>query len=160
MASARDARWVHTGHNRNITISASDRRRAFPETRPNTAPPQRTEQEERDLERLRNRINTQEAVERSETALAQALRSTEAAILRAYTEFTSLYAQLRGHMLDLALAYENLEIVRIHYSLGQATQMAVDEAYMAVFRVEQSIERVINQKWLLAFRLENPSLLA
>ena len=158
--NAEDARWAYTGNRREIRITDADRRRAYPttsRTQGNTI--NRTEAQEAEILRLRNRIELQENVERAEVELSQAIRSVEADIIRAYTEFTGLEAQMEGLNRNLVIARAELETVRINYNLGLTTQIALDEAELSILEIEQSITRLYNQMWQLAFRLENPDLL-
>jgi len=60
--------------------------------------------------------------------------------------------------LELTQAQSRLEVALHNLDLGRITYHEVEQARFAIFVVEQRIESVHNEKWLLAFLLENPSL--
>ena len=146
--SARAERRAYTGNDRDINISASDRRRAM----------EAAGRDERVMV-IRNRIALQEAVERADTALDQAVRSMEFALRQAYNELAALKIQLETAYRELALAKSTLNVSLASFSVGRITQFEVDQAELAVVRAKQSIESLYYQLWVLAFGLLNPELL-
>jgi outer membrane protein TolC len=83
----------------------------------------------------------------------------EAAMRRAYNDLTNLQTQRESQLLEVARAQQALEVAQTNLALGRITRHDVTQAELAVFVAEQAIESTLNQQWLLAFRLQNPSLL-
>ncbi|MCL1877469.1 MAG: TolC family protein [Defluviitaleaceae bacterium] len=158
---AREARWVYTGHNREIRVSDGERRRAFDTTRVRSDNLWRTylTEAEQEIMAIRNRVALQEAVERAESSHDQTVRTTQAAILRGYTEFEGLIARYEALYADADHAAAEIESAVTGYELGQTTSFDIEQARMELLRIELEKESVRNQKWILMFRLENPSLL-
>ncbi|MCL2356867.1 MAG: hypothetical protein FWC70_06895 [Defluviitaleaceae bacterium] len=158
---ARGARWVYTGNHRDITISANDRARAHD---PNFRSDrdiwrlELTRDEEQVLE-IRDRIMLQESAERAAVSHEQTIRATEATILRGYRELETLIAQYENLHSDTYHAMLDLNAALTGYALGQVTALEVEQARMGLFQIESQKESILNQKWVLAFRLENPVLL-
>ena len=146
--SARAERRAFTGHNRDITISESDRRRAM----------EAAVNDER-VRDIRTRIALQEAVERSESAYDQAVRQMEFALRQAFNELAALNSQLETAYLELALADSTLNVSLASLSIGRITQSEASQAELAVASALQNIESIYNQLWILAFGLRNPELL-
>ena len=146
--SARAERRAFTGHNRDITISESDRRRAMEAAVNN----------ERVID-IRTRIALQEAVERSDIAYDQAVRSMEFALRQAFNELAALNLQLETAYRELALAESTLNISLASLSVGRITQFEADQAELAVASARQNIESIYSQLWILAFGLRNPEVL-
>ena len=146
--SARADRRAYTGNNRDITISASDRRRAM----------EAAVNDER-VSTIRNRITLQEAVERADLAYKQALRSMEFTLRQAFDELESLNSQLETAYRELDLAESTLSISLASLSVGRITQFEASQAELAVANARQSIESIYNQLWILAFGLRNPEVL-
>ena len=161
VVSAEDARWVLTGERRDINVTDANRRRVFDADRDRGRNLWRTYQttDEEEIEELRERIVAQEAVERARTAETQTIRAAEAAITRAYTELHNLATQQETLLADLARAKADYEIIQTNLELGLITRFDAEQARMAIFRIEQDLERLEIQKWMQAFRWENPSLL-
>ncbi|MCL2377440.1 MAG: hypothetical protein FWC76_08630, partial [Defluviitaleaceae bacterium] len=149
VASAIGARRVYTNSNAEINITDNDRHRAL-----TTAAASHNT-----IASLRNRIALQDTVDRARTGLEQAERNMSAAIHRAHTNYTGLVAQEASLQRDLTQAQAALEAVVINFELGYATQLEVDRANLAILAIQQDIERVLNDMWIQAFILENPSLL-
>jgi len=157
---ATDARWVNSGNRTNTVISERDRQRALNPNRV-TQDLWRTEltDEDEEIQKIRTRIALQEAVERAETNHEQTIRQMEATLLRAYSELEALHAQYEAKHQDHARALENLEVALTNFGLGLITQFEIEQARAAVFSAELEKEGILNQKWALSFRLENPALL-
>lgn len=83
----------------------------------------------------------------------------EAAILCGYTGFITLVAQYEAIHMETERALENLEVAQTNYELGFVTQFEIEQVYLAVYSAQHEKESILNQKWILAFRLEHPSLL-
>jgi len=147
--SAMGARRAYTGNDRDINISANDRQRAV----------NNVATDNNNIAAIRNRIGLQDAVERAELGLEQAMRTMEANLHRAYANFEGLAAHETTLRRELAQAQAVLEAATVSFELGHITRLDVDEVQLAILLIEQDIERILNQKWVLAFMLENPSLL-
>ena len=147
--SAMGARRAYTGNDRNINISENDRQRAIGSAA----------NDNNNIAAIRNRIALQDAVERAELELAQTLRTMEASLHRAYTDFEGLVAQAATLRRELTQAQAVLDAATTSFELGRVARMEVDMAQLTILRVEQDLERVLNQKWVLGFTLENPGLL-
>ena len=91
-------------------------------------------------------------------AHTQATQSMNAAILHGYNELERLQNRLEIQNIALSNAEIQLSTTQINLELGRATAFELEQAYFNVFMAEQAIETTINQKWLLAFTLENPVL--
>ena len=160
---AREDRWVYTGNQSNISVSATDRQRALdPAHRPHGSHDiWRTEMSdaEEEIQNIRNRITLQEAVERATTSHEQAIRSTESTLIRGFADFDNLVAQYDALHLDAEQAEADLEAVLTNYELGHVTQFEIAQARLSLFRIELDIESTASQKWMQAFRLSNPDLL-
>lgn len=147
--SAKGARRVYTGNDHDINISEADRQRAVNNVADNNS----------NIAAIRNRIALQDAVERAELSLEQAIRAMEAKFYLAYTDFEGLEAQEAALHRELTQVQAALEVAAASFELGRVTRIEVDEARLSVLLIEHDIERILNQKWILAFLLENPSLL-
>ena len=128
-------------------------------TRANRIADSRTLSEDERGQEREARTALQEVYNRAIAERNQAIATMEAAMRRAYNEFENLVAQQLSNYLELAHTQALLETALTNLELGRITQFQAEQAGMAVLRAEQSIERTINQKWMLAFRLEHPSLL-
>ena len=53
----------------------------------------------------------------------------------------------------------NLELTRLNFEFGRATQHSLEAIRLNIARVEQDIEVIANEMWVLWFLIENPSLL-
>jgi hypothetical protein len=146
--SAIGARYAYTRNTGNITITAQDRNRAI-----NYAG------NSREITTLRQRIALQDAVDRATLALNQATRTMTATIHRAYLSLEALTAQEAILQTELHQAQATLKATTINYELGYITWLELEEANLAIQRIEQSIQKTLNQKWALAFMLKNPTLL-
>ena len=111
------------------------------------------------LRRLRNRIAMQDAIDRADRELHRTIRTLEVSIRRGYNDLRILILQEAALQRELIRAQADLRMALANYEIGLAIQRDIDEARMAIFRTEQEIEGVINQKWVLGFALDNPSLL-
>ena len=111
------------------------------------------------IEEIRTRIALQEAVERSDAAYDQALRSMEFALRQAYNELNALKSQLETAYRELALAENTLYVSQASLSVGLITQFEVSQVELAVASAKQNIESIYYQLWILAFGLRNPDLL-
>jgi len=100
-----------------------------------------------------------EAYERTVLARNQAMRTMETALRRANNELTNLQTTIEVRQLELYRAKQRLETAETNLSLGTITRHEVEQARLAVFHAEQAIESIVNQKWMLIFRIKNPSLL-
>jgi len=100
-----------------------------------------------------------EAYERTVLTRNQAMRTMEAALRRANNELTNLQTTMEVRQLELYRAIQRLEAAETNLSLGTITRHEVEQAKLAVFHAEQAIASTLNQKWMLIFRIENPSLL-
>ncbi|MCL1845804.1 MAG: TolC family protein [Defluviitaleaceae bacterium] len=158
---AKEARWVYTGHNREIRVSDNERRRAFDTSRERSDDIWRTylTPAEQDIMAIRNRIALQEAVERAESSHEQTIRTTQATILRGFNEFEGLIARYEALFADAEQADADVDAAVTGYELGQVTAFDIEQARMELLRIELEKESIRNQKWILMFRLENPSLL-
>jgi len=146
--SAKAERRAYTGNDRDIFISASDRRRAL-EPAGNNA----------NIRNLRERIALQDAVDRAVQERNMAMRTMEFTIRQAYRDLDALSSQLDAQHRNLSQAKASLRTAYANYSVGRITQLDLEQARIAVTTAEQGIERIYNQKWLLAFTLANPILL-
>ena len=147
--SAMGARRVYTGNDRDIHISAYDRQRAVNNVANNN----------NNIAAIRSRIALQDAVDRAVLGQEQAMRTMEAALHRGYANLEGLIAQYAAMQRDLAQASAALEAAAVSFELGHITRFEVDAAQLAIPRIEHDIEKILNQKWILGFMLENPSLL-
>jgi hypothetical protein len=159
---ALDARWVYTGHQNAINVSIQDRQRALDPNRVrrnrdlwSTEPTS----EDEEIDKIRNRIALQEAVERATASHQQTLRTAEATLLKGFSDYVNLLAKHESLLLDIELAQDELEIAITNFDLGRVTKFEIAQAEMNLFRLESELEGVLTQKWLLAFKLENPALL-
>ena len=100
-----------------------------------------------------------EAYERATQRRDQAMLTMEAAMRRAYNELLNLQTTMETQLLQLYRAKQALEVAETNLALGRITRHDVVLAQQAVFQARQAITSTYNQKWTLAFRLENPSLL-
>ncbi|MCL2236133.1 MAG: TolC family protein [Defluviitaleaceae bacterium] len=139
---------VRTDRYGNFIISEADRRRAV-----------NSPIGDEDIEMLRNRIALQDAVNRAETELARAKRTLEFEIRQAYRELEALQVQMDAQNRSLAQAQTSLTTAIANYNVGRGTQFEIEQARLGVTSAEQALESTYNQKWLLAFTLENPVLL-
>jgi len=89
----------------------------------------------------------------------QAIRAMEAAMLHGYNELERLINRLEIQNIALAAAQTHLTITQANLDLGRGTAHEIEQARFNVFLAAQAIETTLNQKWLLAFTLENPSLM-
>lgn len=147
--SAVSARFAHTGSNNTINISQSDRQRALTTTSHNN----------NEIINLRTRINLQDAVDRAELELSETIRTMTAALHRSYADLEGLLAQEAILKTELYQAQTILNMAITNFDMGRVTALDVQQARLGVFRIEQDIESIRNSIWLLAFNLENPSLL-
>ena len=106
------------------------------------------------------RTPLQEAHDRAVQNRDSAMRTMEAAMRRAYNDLANLQTQKESQLLEVHRAELALEAAKTNFTLGRITRHDVTQAEVAVFLAEQAITSTLNQKWLLAFRLENPSLLS
>jgi len=100
----------------------------------------------------------QEAYDRAVLGQSQAALAMEVTMRRRYSELESLINRNEALNLELTQAQSRLEVALHNLTLGRITYHEVEQARFAIFVVEQHIESVYNEKWLLAFLLENPSL--
>jgi len=107
--------------------------------------PERAEQE---------RTYNQAQRERTET-----LRATETAIRNQYNSLQALLHQNASLEIDLQRANERLEVTRLNHQAGLATLFNIQEAELAILRIEIALERNMNNYWHMQFILENPFLL-
>ena len=105
------------------------------------------------------REELREAYQRATQNRDAAMRTMEAAMRRAYNDLTNLQTQRESQLLEVVRAQQALEVAQTNLALGRITRHDVTQAELAVFVAEQAIESTLNQQWLLAFRLQNPSLL-
>ena len=155
-----DARWVNSGVRTATIINARDRQLALNPNRI-TANLWSLEQsdEDEEIQKIRKRIALQEAVERAEANHEQTIRQMETNLLRAYSDLDALHAQYEAQIADHARALENLEVALTNFRLGLITQFEIEQARLFANALERDKEGILNQKWALAFRLENPILL-
>jgi len=146
--SSKAERRAYTGNDRDIFISASDRRRAL-EPAGNDS----------NIRSLRERIALQDAVDRAIQERNLAMRTMEFTIRQGYRDLDALSSQLDAGHRTLSQAQTSLDTAYINYYVGRITQFELEQARIAVTTAEQGIERTYNQKWLLAFTLANPILL-
>jgi len=90
---------------------------------------------------------------------AQAIQALDAAMLHGYNELTRLINRYEMQTATITFAETHLEIARTNYGLGRITQHELEQARFNVLMAEQAMESTLNLKWLLAFTLDNPSLL-
>ena len=140
-------RWIYTGNNQDIRISIHDRQRL------------RTSNNNPDIIRIRNRVALQDAVERAEQGHEQAIRTLEAAINRGFTDLEGLLDLEAALERELTQAQTALDVAITSFDLGRATRLDIEAARLAIFQVEQDIEKLRNSMWILTFILENPDLL-
>ena len=155
---ARANRRAYTGNDRDIRITDTERRRAQ-NTLTNRDRNAQDIRNDEEILRARNRVNLQDSVDRAITNRDQAKRQMDAALRRAYAELEALFDQVEGKERDMAQAKSALSAARANFTAGRITRFDVQQAELAVTGVERDIERIYNQQWLLAFQLENPSLL-
>jgi len=105
------------------------------------------------------RTALREAYESAVQRRDQAKRTMEAVLRRAYNDLANLQTQQEVQLLELYRTQQALEVAETSLRLGRITRHEVQQAQLAVFQAEQAIASILNQKWALAFRLENPSLL-
>ena len=105
------------------------------------------------------RAALRETYERATQNRDAAMRTMEAAMRRAYNDLANLQTQKETQLLEVTRAEQALEVAQTNLRFGRITRHEVTQAEVAVFHAEQAIQSTLNQKWLLAFRLENPSLL-
>ena len=146
-------------NDRDLRITDAERRRALNNPIRNTNRNAIDQANDDEIRRIRNRIAIQDAVERAEAALEQAIRSMESAMLTGFNDLESLFIQIETHERELTQAEATLAMVEANFAAGRVTQFDVNQAQMAVTTAEQGIESIYNQMWILDFRLDNPSLL-
>jgi len=146
--SAKAERRAYTGNDRDIFISASDRRRALEPAGNDT-----------NIRSIRERIALQDAVDRAIQERNTAIRTMEFTIRQAYRDLDALSSQLDAQHRNLSQAQTSFNTAYANYSVGRITLLELEQARIAVTTAEQGIERIYNQKWLLAFTLANPILL-
>jgi len=155
--SALAERRGYTGNDRPLRITDEERRRAN-----NIIVGERNDEEARRNERIRearNRINLQDAVDRAVLGREQAERNLDSAIRTAFNDLEALFIQIDVHNSDLVQAQAALEVAEANFAAGRITNFDVEQAKLNVANIEQGMQSIYNQKWILAFRLENPSLL-
>ena len=145
--NARAERRAYTGHDRDIRISAADRRQAM-----NVADTDR-------IVELRNRIALQDAVDRAIQGREMAVRNMEADLRTGFSNLSGLIAQTEAQERELELAESNLRVAEANFAAGRVTRFDVDQAQLAADSAQQGLEGVLNQMWILGFQLQNPSLL-
>ena len=112
-----------------------------------------------DILTSRNRIALQDAVDLAVLRKEQAVRTMEAAMFRGYLDLEGLFGLEAILRLNLSQARTALGVVQSNVQLGYVTHLDVEAARLVILRIEQDIELVLNNIWILAFMLENPSLL-
>jgi outer membrane protein TolC len=70
-----------------------------------------------------------------------------------------LLATVASLQRELAMAQSALDVVISNFDIGHAMQLDVDMANLAVFQLEQSIETIHGQLWILSLMLTTPSML-
>ncbi|MCL1863151.1 MAG: hypothetical protein FWF78_06260 [Defluviitaleaceae bacterium] len=162
LESVMDARWVITGNNRELIVSASDRRRALDadrRTRNLWDISDADEDEEEQIENIRRNITLQENVERAITSHEQTERAMETALRRGFSDFESLVSRYESLQEELSRAEENVAMAIQNLELGTGTQFQIEAARLAVLQAERGIDSIIGEKWMLTLRLQNPDLL-
>ena len=152
--SARGERWAYTGNNNDIRISDADRRSAMNNVGVSG------DTVNREIMNLRHRIALQDAVDHAVMAREQAVRTMEAAMQRGFADLEGLFALEASLMRDLTQAQSTLNVTTTNFQLGHATQLDAHAARLNITRIEQDIEILLSNIWVLAFMLENPSLLS
>jgi outer membrane protein TolC len=145
---AMSERWVYTGNDRDIRITENERRTGMNITGANTSNNQTN---------LRNRIALQDAVERAVLGREQAIRTMEATLRRGFTDLEGLVAYEAALGIGLSQAQTILEMAIFNFDVGYTTRLDIYAAELLIYRIEQDIKMVINQKWILSFLLQNPS---
>ena len=107
----------------------------------------------------RTRDALRESYNLAVTSHTQAVQAMEAAIRHGYNELERLLNRVEIQNIALSNAKTQLSMVQTNFELGRATKLEVEQANFNVIMAEQAAETTINQKWLLAFVLENPFLL-
>jgi len=87
------------------------------------------------------------------------IRRMETALRAAYNRLEQLQTQEAAAILALEQGQDALEIIKTNLDLGRATQFDVDSAIVARHVMEQAIERILYQQWVLVLSLANPELL-
>jgi outer membrane protein TolC len=105
------------------------------------------------------RAALREAYERATQRRNQSMLTMEAALRRAYNDLLNLQTQKESQLLQVYRAQQALETAETNLALGRVTRHEITQAQLAIFQAEQAIESTLNQKWTLAFRLQNPTLL-
>ena len=146
--SAIAERRAYSNHDRVFRITANDRRRAM-------GPAVNNEE----IRSLRNRIALQDAVDRAVLAHSQGMRTMEVNLRQAFRELESLSDRLDAQYAELEQARSSLDAAGASLEAGRVTQFEFEQAQLAVLIAKQGIGSIYNQKWLLAFALENPVLL-
>ena len=155
---AKAERRAYTGNDRDLRITDNERRRAQ-----NAINPLRTDADERRNEQIRvarNRVNLQDAVERAILGKEQEMRNLESSVRRAYSDLEALFVQEESQGRELEQAQAALTVAEANFDAGRITRFDVEQARLNVATVEQGIESIHNQMWILSFQLSNPSLLA
>jgi len=153
------ARWVYTGNDRDIRITDAERRRAL-----NTAGTANNSNywywdSSNSIANLINRIALQDNVERAMQGRDSAMRSLEAAVNRGLADIQDLLATVASLQRELASAQSALDVVVSNFDIGHAIQLDVDAANLAVFQIEQGIDSIHGQLWILSLLLTTPSML-
>jgi len=107
----------------------------------------------------RTRDALQEAYNMAIASRNQAAQALESAMLHGHNELARLQTRIEVQTTALAIAETGLQTTQTNFELGRATRHELEQAQFSVFAVQQAIEATLNQKWLLAFALDNPSLL-
>jgi len=105
------------------------------------------------------RAAVQEAYRRAVERRENAIHTMEAAFRRTLNDFANLQTLLDANELEVYAARLALDTAQTNLSLGRVTRHEVEQAKVAIFRLTQARESIYNQKWLMAFRLQNPALL-
>ena len=157
--SAKAERRAYTGNDRDIRITDAERRRALNNPITGTSRNEQEIRNDEEIRRTRNRMALQEAVDRAITDRDLAVRAMNNAIRSAFIDLISLEAQVLTHDRDLEQAKATLNVAIANYNAGRVTRFDVEQAQLAVTTAEQNLYGIHNQMWILAFQIENPSML-
>ena len=101
----------------------------------------------------------QDNVERAIQGRDSAMRSLEAAVNRGLADIQDLLATAASLQRELTSAQSALDVAISNFDIGHAMQLDVDAANLAVFQIEQGIDSIHGQLWILSLLLTTPSML-
>jgi len=134
--------------------------RAYEERRIYTANGRNTQRSHSENNRDRSRQNElAEAYALTIITRDQAQLALEVALRQGFNNLEQLITQAETLRIEHEAAKDTLHATQFNFELGRVIQYDVDQALIAISRVEKNLEVISSQKWLLAFLLDNPFLL-